>query len=78
MTDDFVHLHVHTDNSMLDGGARIDPLLDAVVEQKMSAIAITDHGTLFGAFEFWKKARDRDITPIIGIEAYLAPEGRLH
>jgi DNA polymerase-3 subunit alpha len=78
MSDEFVHLHVHTDNSMLDGGARIGPLLDAAAEQKMSAIAITDHGTLFGAFEFWKKARERDIKPIIGIEAYLAPVGRLH
>ncbi|MEY4397306.1 MAG: polymerase subunit alpha [Actinomycetota bacterium] len=77
MTDSFVHLHVHTDNSMLDGAARIDPLLDAAVAQGMPAIAMTDHGTLFGAFEFWKKANDRGIKPIIGIEAYLAPESRL-
>lgn len=77
MTENFVHLHVHTDNSMLDGAARIDPLLDAAVAQGMPAIAMTDHGTLFGAFEFWKKANDRGIKPIIGIEAYLAPESRL-
>jgi DNA polymerase-3 subunit alpha len=77
MSENFVHLHVHTDNSMLDGAARIGPLLDAAVAQGMPAIAMTDHGTLFGAFEFWTKARDRGIEPIIGIEAYLAPEGRL-
>ncbi len=76
MSENFVHLHVHTDNSMLDGAARIDPLLDAAVAQGMPAIAMTDHGTLFGAFEFWKKATDRGIKPIIGIEAYLAPESR--
>ncbi len=78
MTDSFVHLHVHTDNSMLDGAARIGGLLDAAVEQKMPAIAMTDHGTLFGAFEMWKQAKDRDIKAIIGLEAYFAPEGRLH
>ena len=77
MSENFVHLHVHTDNSMLDGAARIGPLLDAAVAQGMPAIAMTDHGTLFGAFEFWTKARDRGIKPIIGIEAYLAPESRL-
>ncbi|MFM2412260.1 MAG: polymerase subunit alpha [Actinomycetota bacterium] len=76
MSDNFVHLHVHTDNSMLDGAARIGPLLDAAVAQGMPAIAMTDHGTLFGAFEFWKKANEKGIKPIIGIEAYLAPESR--
>lgn len=61
---------------MLDGAARIGPLLDAAVAHGMPAIAMTDHGTLFGAFEFWKKANEKGIKPIIGIEAYLAPESR--
>lgn len=63
---------------MLDGAARIGSLLDAAAAEKMPAIAMTDHGTLFGAFEMWKQAKDRDIKAIIGLEAYFAPEGRLH
>ncbi len=78
MSQSFVHLHVHTDNSMLDGAARIDDLLDAAVAHKMPAIAMTDHGTLFGAFDMWKKAQDRGMKAIIGLEAYVAPEGRHH
>ena len=78
MADSFVHLHVHTDNSMLDGAARIDELIAEAVRLEMPAIAITDHGTMFGAFEFWKKATNAGIKPIIGLEAYVAPEGRFH
>ena len=63
---------------MLDGAARIDDLLDAAVAHKMPAIAMTDHGTLFGAFDMWKKAQDRGMKAIIGLEAYVAPEGRHH
>ena len=73
MSDSFVHLHVHTEYSMLDGAARVDELLDAAVEQQMPAIAITDHGYLMGAFDFYRKAKARGIKPIIGIEAYLTP-----
>jgi len=73
----FVHLHVHTDYSMLDGAAKIDELLDKAVDFKMPAIAITDHGNNFGAYEFWQKATKKGIKPIIGIEAYLAPGSRL-
>jgi DNA polymerase-3 subunit alpha len=73
MADSFVHLHVHTEYSMLDGAARVGELLDAAVEQEMPAIAITDHGNVFGAFDFYRQARDRGIRPIIGIEAYLTP-----
>ena len=76
MSENFVHLHVHTEYSMLDGAARIDELLDAVAQQGSPAIAMTDHGNVFGAYEFAKKARARDIKPIIGIEAYVAPESR--
>ncbi|MBK8469759.1 MAG: DNA polymerase III subunit alpha [Candidatus Phosphoribacter sp.] len=69
----FAHLHVHTEYSMLDGAARIDELLDAAVAMGMPAIATTDHGYVFGAYEFWSKARKRGINPIIGVEAYLTP-----
>ncbi|MEP6650059.1 MAG: DNA polymerase III subunit alpha [Lapillicoccus sp.] len=69
----FAHLHVHTEYSMLDGAARIDELLKSAAEMGMPAIATTDHGYVFGAFEFWSKARSYGITPIIGVEAYLTP-----
>ncbi|WP_245907351.1 DNA polymerase III subunit alpha [Leucobacter massiliensis] len=58
---------------MLDGAARVGPLMDAAVAQGMPAIAVTDHGNTFGAFDFWKQAKDRGLNPIIGIEAYLTP-----
>ena len=71
-----MHLHVHTDYSMLDGAAKVDQLLDKAVEFGMPAIAITDHGNNFGAFDFWELAKKKGIKPIIGIEAYLAPGSR--
>jgi DNA polymerase-3 subunit alpha len=71
--DSFVHLHVHSEYSMLDGAARIKPLVDAAVEQGMPAVAVTDHGNMFGAFDFWRTATDAGIKPIIGTEAYLTP-----
>ncbi len=74
MTDaPFVHLHNHTEYSMLDGAARVGELLDEAQAQQMSAVAITDHGNMFGAYDFYKQATTRGIKPIIGIEAYLAP-----
>ena len=72
-TDSFAHLHVHTEYSMLDGAARINELVRAAAEQEMPAIAITDHGNVFGAFDFWSQARAAGIKPIIGTEAYLTP-----
>ena len=66
---------------MLDGAARVDELVSEVAKQEMPAIAMTDHGNLFGAFEFYKKASKAGVKPIIGIEAYVAPEsqiGRAH
>ena len=71
--DSFVHLHVHSEYSMLDGAARVKPLIQAAAEQNMPAIAVTDHGNTFGAFDFWKSARDQGVKPIIGIEAYVTP-----
>ena len=73
MADSFVHLHVHTEYSMLDGAARVGELLDAAVDQQMPAVAISDHGNMFGAYDFYRQAKDRGIKPIIGIEAYVTP-----
>ena len=75
-SDSFVHLHVHTEYSMLDGAARLDDLFAKAVELEMPALAMTDHGNVFGAFDFWKKAKAHGIKPIIGTEAYLAPGSR--
>lgn len=72
-SDSFVHLHVHTEYSMLDGAARIRPLIEAAVDQEMPAIAITDHGNMFGSYDFWHTATETGIKPIIGTEAYITP-----
>jgi len=72
LSSDFVHLHNHTQYSLLDGLTKIGPLMDFVQEQGMEAIAITDHGTLSGVIEFYKEAKSRGIKPIIGIETYVA------
>ncbi len=74
--DSFVHLHVHTEYSMLDGAARVGELVKEVARQEMPAIAMTDHGNVFGAFDFYKQATKAGVKPIIGIEAYVAPESR--
>ena len=71
--DSFVHLHVHSEYSMLDGAARVKPLIAAAADQGMPAIAVTDHGNVFGAFDFWKTATEAGIKPIIGTEAYITP-----
>ncbi len=71
--DNFVHLHVHTEYSMLDGAARLGAMAERTAELGMPAIAMTDHGNVFGAYEFYKKAKDAGVKPIIGIEAYFAP-----
>ena len=77
MTDTpFAHLHVHTEYSMLDGAARLKELFKEVAAQGMSAVAMTDHGNMYGAAEFHRQAKDAGITPVIGIEAYVAPEHR--
>ncbi|WP_062203151.1 DNA polymerase III subunit alpha [Demequina salsinemoris] len=70
---EFTHLHVHTEYSMLDGAARIGDLMTEVKSLNQNAIAITDHGYLFGAYEFWNKATAAGVKPIIGLEAYLTP-----
>jgi len=76
VSDSFVHLHVHTEYSMLDGAARLDELFTKTAELGMPALAMTDHGNVFGAYDFWKKAKAHGVKPIIGTEAYLAPGSR--
>ena len=73
---DFVHLHVHTQYSLLDGAIRIDDLLQRSEQFGMHSVATTDHGTMFGAVEFYEKATKAGIKPIIGIEIYVAPRTR--
>lgn len=73
---DFVHLHVHTDYSLLDGACKIDELLQVARSYRLPALAITDHGNMFGAIEFYKKAKKSGIKPIIGCEVYLAAGSR--
>jgi DNA polymerase-3 subunit alpha len=72
----FIHLHVHSEYSLLDGACRIPELAQRAAELKMSALALTDHGNLFGAVEFYKECRAAGIKPIIGCEVYLAPGSR--
>ncbi len=68
----FVHLHLHTDYSLLDGACSIDRAMDRMQELSMPAVAVTDHGNLFGAVSFYEAARKRGIKPIIGCEVYMA------
>ncbi len=73
---DYVHLHNHTHHSLLDGLSKVDELVSIVKSMGMNACAITDHGTMSGAIEFYKAAKKADVTPIIGIEAYVAARSR--
>ena len=70
---DFVHLHNHSKYSLLDGACRIDLMVQRALELRMPALAITDHGNMFGAVEFYSEAREHGIKPIIGMEAYVTP-----
>lgn len=74
--DNFVHLHVHTEYSMLDGAARLKDLFAEAARMNMPAIAMTDHGNLYGAYDFWKAGKAAGVKGIIGIEGYYAPQGR--
>ena len=71
--DSFVHLHLHTEYSLLDGAIRTKELMKKAKQFGMPAVAITDHGNLFGAIEFYKAAEKEGIKPIIGCEVYMAP-----
>ena len=72
----FVHLHVHTEYSLLDGACRIQDLVRQVKALGQTAVAITDHGVMYGAVDFYKAARAEGIQPIIGCEVYVAPRRR--
>ena len=73
MPSDFVHLHMHTMYSLLDGAIRLDALFAKAKEFGMHSVAITDHGTMFNVLEFYQKAVKAQIKPIIGCECYVAP-----
>ncbi len=72
----FTHLHLHSEYSLLDGHSRISPLIERIAELGMTSVALTDHGNLFGAAEFFTTAKKAGVKPILGIEAYVAPEAR--
>ncbi len=76
MSKPFVHLHVHTEYSLLDGACRIEPLAKRAAELGMPALAITDHGAMYGAIEFYKACREHGVKPIIGCEVYMARRSR--
>ncbi len=72
----FTHLHVHSEYSLLDGACRIGPMLDKIKSMGQSCCAVTDHGVMYGALDFYKEAKDRGIKPIIGCEVYVTPGSR--
>jgi DNA polymerase-3 subunit alpha len=74
--DGFVHLHVHSHYSLLDGAARIEDLVSTAKALGMDALALTDHGNLFGAAEFYHQAKLAHLKPILGLEAYISPTTR--
>src|ERR1041385_920170 len=74
---DFVHLHLHSEYSLLDGACRLDRLMEKAHELKLPALALTDPGVLYGAIDFYQSARAKGIKPIIGCEVYVAPGSRL-
>ena len=76
MSAEFTHLHLHSQYSLLDGAIRFDDLLKVASEDKMEAVALTDHGNMFGALDFYLKAKSMGIKPILGCEVYLAPGSR--
>ncbi|MEP6757515.1 MAG: DNA polymerase III subunit alpha [Chthonomonadales bacterium] len=69
----FVHLHTHSEFSLLDGAARLDKLVKRAAEMEMPALALTDHGVMYGSFDFYNKCKEAGIKPIVGVEAYVAP-----
>ena len=73
---DYVHLHNHTHHSLLDGLTKVDELVSRVKDMGMQSCAITDHGTMSGAIEFYKAAKSAEVKPVIGIEAYVAARSR--
>ena len=75
MTSDFVHLHVHSEFSLLDGQSRIQTLVERARELGMPALGLTDHGVMFGVLDFYRACKDAGVKPVIGMESYLARRG---
>jgi DNA polymerase-3 subunit alpha len=78
VADSFVHLHNHTEYSMLDGAAKVGAMFEEAARLEMTAVGMTDHGNMYGASQFYNEAKSAGIKPIIGIEAYIAPESRFN
>ena len=76
MPDSFVHLHLHTEYSMLDGASRIDDVVTAAVRDGMPAVGITDHGNMYGVLELFKAARKQGVKPVLGMEGYFTNQSR--
>ena len=76
MKSEFIHLHNHSDNSLLDGAQNVPSVLETITDLGMDSVALTEHGNLFGAVSFYKKAKDKNIKPIIGCEVYVAKGSR--
>ena len=76
MKSEFIHLHNHSDNSLLDGAQNVPSVLETITDLGMDSVALTEHGNLFGAISFYKKAKDKNIKPIIGCEVYVAKGSR--
>ena len=76
MADSFVHLHTHTEYSILDGASRLDELIAAAAADGQPALGITDHGNMYGVLDFYRKCSEQGIKPVIGVEAYMAHESR--
>ena len=74
----FTHLHVHSHYSLLDGLSKIDDLIKGAKKYGMKSLALTDHGVMYGVIEFYQKAKEAGVKPIIGVEAYLARNGHLN
>src|SRR5579872_1838284 len=75
---DFVHLHVHSEYSILDGACRIDDLVVRAAELEMPAVSLTDHGSMAGAVQLWRRTRDTGVKPIVGCEVYVSNDRRAH
>lgn len=75
---EFIHLHNHTEYSLLDGACRVSDLVNTALKMEMPALAITDHGNMFGAIEFYQEAKNKGIKPIIGCEVYVSPSSRFN
>ena len=75
-SDSFVHLHTHSEFSLLDGASRIEDMFAKAASLGMPALALTDHGAMFGALDFYQAGKRHDVKPILGVEAYVAPKSR--